>query len=325
MKELRKIEGFACFSWNELRYAAAHGCLGGHADPESKLDLWLHMNGLHLQEDQEETDVVRLGQGDDTHYMLRKNRWPRKAQFRATNIALMSIIKHDMAFLDDPAGEKKGQGLIALPRESMRIGWRRYMLPGPMLANITYQQYSNAVKLLREADGIIGEFREAEEKQDTAAMASVAVRMKQAMARAVSHLLTPRSLRVTNRAGGAVRMDVKWEYAYDPEVAERNVNYIARHAPQELYSILSLHLQSCLVEYRRQYPDMFSGGDKDDDRMPFIAEADSVNAVMKWQSYSTQQEVYDSNAVFIFSILSAMAKESKEMEKLNSKTRGKRV
>ncbi|MBQ0050218.1 MAG: hypothetical protein KBT12_08325 [Bacteroidales bacterium] len=47
----------------------------------------------------------------------------------------------------------------------------------------------------------------------------------------------------------------------------------------------------------------------------------TMNAVMKWQGFTEHQKVYDSNAVFIFSILNSMTKEAKAIEEANQKMR----
>lgn len=85
---------------------------------------------------------------------------------------------------------------------------------------------------------------------------------------------------------------------------------------------LGVYVLSYLGVYKMQFPELFSGdGGGGRDVIPLIAEVDTVNAIMKWQQYPGQQEVYDSNAVQVFSVLNSMTKEAKAIEEANQKMR----
>lgn len=368
MSERRKIEGWNELSWGELRVISQMATSGaGDYGYREKLRVWLFINRLEIG-----MDETSFSFGDDGEMLIPIFRkWKKEEQMSLTRGQLARMVEEDTKWMDAPVGNGDGDGLTILPKETIYIGLKAFKLPEPLLANITYQQYTNAIKLLRATDDIAKEAQETGaalvaqrgkiDKINSMASASKAsglVRHKglwvkpyahnklrllereeaalqdklkgkldalhKAMARVVSHLLTPRSLSMTREESGVSHISIGWTWAYSPESAERNVGYIRKHAPAYLFGVLSQHLQSCIQVYKNQYPDMFDGDDGGSELLPFLAEADSVNAVMKWQSYDTQQEVYASNAVFVFSILSSMAKESKELERINSKSKAGR-
>lgn len=73
-----------------------------------------------------------------------------------------------------------------------------------------------------------------------------------------------------------------------------------------------------------QFPKLFSGDGKGSDTIPMVSEVNTINAVMKWQGFTEHQKVFDSNAIFIFSILNSMTKEAKAIEEANQKMKAKR-
>ncbi len=268
----------------------------------------------------DECDKTIFNESGELLITLHKKGWG-KNRLRITRNQLAWMVNKDMAFMDCPTGNEEYGGLTALPKETIRIGKKLFRLPEPLIANITYQQYSNTIKLINLVDKIAESMDLQHAKKDLKNFKTKVNEVKTAMARVVSHLLVPRSLRLTREDGGRKRIGIGWEWTYSPEVAEENVQYIKRNAPEWIYPILCQHLMSCIQIYKREYPDMFSNDGGGEDKMPFIAEADTINAVMKWQSYTNQQDVYDTNAVFIFSILCSMSKEAKELERINSRTK----
>ena len=314
MSKRRIIDGWNDLAWEEL--------IAITSIPESvqhytrKQQAWLMLNKLGT----DERDKIAFNRKGELLVTLYKKGWG-KERLHITRNQLAWMVNKDMAFMDCPTGDEEHGGLTVLPRETIRIGRKLFRLPEPLIANITYQQYSNTIKLINLVDGMTENMDLRNPQKNLDDFKSKAKELKMAMARVVSHLLVPRSLRLTREDGGRKRIGIGWEWAYSPEVAEENTRYIARHAPVWIYPILCQHLMSCIQIYKREYPDMFSNDGGEEDKMPFIAEADTINAVMKWQSYTNQQEVYDTNAVFIFSILCSMSKEAKELERINSRAK----
>ena len=110
---------------------------------------------------------------------------------------------------------------------------------------------------------------------------------------------------------------------YKSEDAEERTDFFLQHIDEHPYliDILIQHMQSSLGVYKTQFPDLFSSdGDKDGhETIPLVGEVNTINAVMKWQGFTEHQKVYDSNAIFIFSILNSMTKEAKAIEEANAK------
>ena len=87
-----------------------------------------------------------------------------------------------------------------------------------------------------------------------------------------------------------------------------------------LFPILYQLFQSSLLQYQTMFPHVFSSsGGKGSADNPIVSELGTLNAVMKYQGYTTQQEVYDTNALFVFKIIDSMTREAKEMEKASKR------
>ena len=141
-------------------------------------------------------------------------------------------------------------------------------------------------------------------------------------------------------------------YRYDAERAEQTIDFwkeklakeakknnsslhsraeLAYPSPFTLHSSLSIlfHLcfqcyQTALLYYEKVYPLLFTGSSKQDTlRDALQGEVGTVNTVMKYAGYAEQQQVYDSNLPFVLDILNTMAREAKEIEKMNAKIKKK--
>jgi len=119
-------------------------------------------------------------------------------------------------------------------------------------------------------------------------------------------------------------------YRYDAERAEQTVEFW-KEKLSTLNSPLStiFHLcfqcyQTALLYYEKSYPLLFTGSSKQDTlRDALQGEVGTVNTVMKYAGYAEQQQVYDSNLPFVLDILNTMAREAKEIEKMNAKIKKK--
>ena len=149
----------------------------------------------------------------------------------------------------------------------------------------------------------------------------------------LAHALVPRSLAVLDTSGGSIRIRPHWEYRYNAEQAETLVAFWERQLTSRtekgldattLFHVVFQVYQTALSYYSVIYPLLFSGEDKGEKiRDALQGEVGTVNTIMKYAGYAEQQQVYDSNLPFVLDILNTMAKEAKEIEKLNSKVRKK--
>lgn len=216
------------------------------------------------------------------------------------------VIK-ETKFLEAPFGtdENTGDGLMEIPAKEVKIGGIRYKLPSALITDLTFEQYTNM-----------------EAQTDDAAIF-------------LSYAIVPSRWAWTERVGESWRFRLHRTFEYNSKVAEevekrfrKAIDKTAKNGNdalfiQVLHKICLQHLQSCMRYYARQFPDLFRDSGKREKREPLIATVGTMNAVMKYNGYTRQQEVFDSNAIFILEILNTMAKEAHEIEKMNAKIKKK--
>ena len=75
--------------------------------------------------------------------------------------------------------------------------------------------------------------------------------------------------------------------------------------------------------YPSVFPLLFGGGKTDPLHTALTGETDTINAVMKYQGYTSPEQVYNTELPIILGTLNAMSKEAKEIEKMNAKIKRK--
>lgn len=219
-----------------------------------------------------------------------------------------------MSWLEDP------YTLYQLPLEYYRIGGNKYKMPEPLFTSLSYQQYCNMQKILQAYWQITRRIANSPNDQTTNLLndQKEAARLR---AQFMSHALCSRSFRIVRKDTNATALSPKFVYTYTVEAAEDNIKHFYK-APNSLFMILQQYFSSCLEYYRREMPELFSSANKISVRSPLMAEIDTLNAIMKWKgAYPTHQDVYDTNAIFIFGDLKDMAKEAREIEAANAKAK----
>lgn len=112
-------------------------------------------------------------------------------------------------------------------------------------------------------------------------------------------------------------------FKYDAARAEQSVAFWQQYLSESpmLYHICFQVYQTAVQYYATAYPLLFNGdgGKADPLRDALTGEVGTINGVMKYAGYASQQEVYDSNIPFVLDILNTMTKEAKEIEKMNSR------
>lgn len=207
---------------------------------------------------------------------------------------------------------------MVLPEEYAAVGGRRFSLPQAACSSLTWQQYRSLNGI---AAGLFGE---------DAGGQAVSLQ-----ARFLAHILVPRSYALFDTTGGSIRLRLHAEYKYDMERADRMVGWWEKRLAAEssamdggecstLFHIVFQAYQTAIAYYATVYPMLFGGGGKQDPlRDALTGEVGTINTVMKYAGYASQQEVYDSWLPFVFDILNTMTKEAKEIEKMNSRIRKK--
>lgn len=114
------------------------------------------------------------------------------------------------------------------------------------------------------------------------------------------------------------------EYNYDSRRADRIAETILPLVSPALFPVLYQLFQSSLSSFSALFPYVFTENSrKGADVNPLVSELGTLNAVMKYQGYTAQQEVYDTNALIIFKVIDTMTKEAKDMEKATKKAKRK--
>lgn len=116
----------------------------------------------------------------------------------------------------------------------------------------------------------------------------------------------------------------KTEYSYNAdEVEQLGVAQEMKKAPVWLFPVLHQNFQSSMIAHKKNFPLLFSGSGGGGASDPVVSMINTINAVMKWQTYASQQAVRDDNAISVFAVLNNMSKEAKEMEEANRKMKSK--
>lgn len=195
---------------------------------------------------------------------------------------------------------------LILPQTEIRISRRHHFaLPQAACNNLTWQQY-------RAVQDVAGELFAG--GGDDAGLLQ---------ARFLAHILTPRSLSLADTSDGLLYIHPHYSFTYKPSRARELVPYWQRLIKQEriviLFHIVFQTYQTALSYYAGAYPLLFSSSKSEVYKDALAGEIGTVNAVMKYASYTDQQAVYDSNLPFVLDILNTMAKEASEIEKMNAK------
>ena len=207
-----------------------------------------------------------------------------------------------------------------------KLSTLHFALPQTACNNITWQQYRSMQAL---APQLFHEENSEEKALDL-------------KAQFLAHCLVPsKEWAVTDD-----RFRPRHIYRYDTERAEQTIpfwkgkmkneelrmkNYMSA-ANSSLFTLhfsLLFHIcfqtyHTAVLYYEKAYPLLFTDSGKSQEfRDALQGEVGTVNSVMKYQGYSDPQQVYDANLPIILDTLNTMAKEAKEIEKMNAKIKRK--
>ena len=194
-----------------------------------------------------------------------------------------------------------------------------FALPQMACNNITWQQYRSMQALAPQL------FREEISEEEIIDL----------QAQFLAHCLVP----AKEDAATNDQFRPRHIYRYDTERAEQTIPFWRKRltrssqntkSNQKTQTVLPLfHIcfqayHTAILYYEKAYPLLFTGGGKSQEfRDALQGEVGTVNSVMKYQGYSDPQQVYDANLPIILDTLNTMAKEAKEIEKMNSKIKRK--
>lgn len=277
---------------------------------EYKLKVFLHLMGLKV--------LKRADKKDDGSFVYHFRRKGLRPLLRREELSMEAWeadywIKQYLEFLDHP------NTLLRLPFETWERRGKRFKAPGMLMLDVTYEQYSNAQNYLT---AYVQQTQLMESMLNNGSTLSAVKRIQEdiinARAGFLSHLLVAPQWQLTESDAHSTRLNLHRTYRYSNSKAERYKRSF-RTAPDYLFWVMVQFFYGCMNHFHEELPDLFKDGGKDDDRTMWMMEVDTINAIQKYQGYSVQQDVYDSEAVFVFGILNNMIQEAKEIEKINKK------
>lgn len=295
----------------------------GEIADDGEVTYWLRQVKSEKRKEKSDEEEFFAVKADDLSLYLNGSHLTEEERKVAGKNATKLERKGALDWVDEMVGKDGQGGLTQLPIDTITIGKKEWRLPLALITSITYEQYTNAQQLLQAVWELTEQVKDAQHEiisnindddsntmntqQRIAELEPTAKELQRYRAQLLSHMLIPAEK-------GA---------EYKSEDAEERVDFFVKHIDEHPYllDILVQHLQSCLGVYKTQFPDLFSGDGSGSDTIPMVSEVNTINAIMKWQGYQEQQKVFDSNAIFIFSILNSMTKEAKAIEEANAKMR----
>lgn len=211
---------------------------------------------------------------------------------------------------------------LALPETELQVDGTWFALPQVACNNITWQQYRSIQPLMPQL------FQEGQTEEQ----------ILELQAQFLAYILVP-DLPAAPSSVPADRFRPTHSYRYVAERAEQtipfwrkrmakvNASSSSEKKPENgpvLFHICFQAYHTAALYYEKAYPLLFGSGAKSQEYTDALkGESGTLNAVMKYAGYSSQQEVYDSNLPFVLDILNAIVKEAKEIEKMNAKIKKK--
>ena len=337
-------------SWSELTWQQLRLCwevkmrYGGNPDV-ARAAAWLSLSGFSVCRGSATTISETTG---ETCYTLQDHdgkRWTVTAR-EAAQLASQSLPWFDYPYGDPGEKEEvddKGKMVkprreavsgyvsgfrdaMVLPETEVTVDGAVFALPQVACNNITWQQYRSLQNIVPQ---LFSDSLDDEQVIDL-------------HAQFLAHILVP----AQQNEVGSDPFCPKLSFRYNAERAEQTIPFWRERLKNEElrmkneesanFSLSTLHFSlslfhicfqvyhTAILYYERSCPLLFTGGGKSQEfRDALQGEVGTVNSVMKYQGYSDPQQVYDANLPIILDTLNTMAKEAKEIEKMNAKMKKK--
>lgn len=302
-------------SWNELsveqlQYICKLRGQNKMNEASYKLHVFLNLSGLKVLKHAEKKDdgsfIYHLRRKGFRHWLLRE-----KLSVEAWEIDYW--INTYLQFLDHP------EELTRLPFSDWKFRGKRFKAPNVLMLDVTYEQYSNAQNYLM---AYTQQNKLVESMLNNGSSLKAIRRIQEEIVDArsgfLSHLFVAPQWQFTDNDSHSTRLNIHRSYRYSNQSAERHKHYF-RTAPEYLFVIMVQFFEGCLHHFSQELPDLFKEGDKQQDKSLWLMEVDTVNAIQKYQGYGAQQDVYDSEVVFIFGILNDMIQQANEIKRIGKR------
>lgn len=255
--------------------------------------------------------------GDTVFFFRRKGFVHRFERIPMRAWQVNQWIDQKLGFLDKPFGRTITPYKIV----RLRMGTLCLKAPKDVMSDVTFAQYQSAQNLLImywETQKVIQTlFRN---KSSRTAIRMQMRRMEQVRCRFLATLFNE-SVRETGeiREGRYMRKYKRRVWSFYSGQIQKNARWF-RPVEGRMFPVMVQYFQSVQEAYARMYPELFtSNGKKNGIYSPIKIEVEMINNIMKYQGFDDYDAVYDSEAVRILGIMNAMAKEAKEIEKMNQK------
>jgi hypothetical protein len=219
---------------------------------------------------------------------------------------------------------------MVLTEETVEVAGVTFALPQGACSNITWHQYRSLQAIAPQLwqDGLTDD----EARSLHAQFLAYILVPAPATADTADHFHTRPSFRYdAERAEASVAF---WEERLRVESLELRVESSDRNgsagANSSLFtlhsSLILFHIcfqvwQTAVANfYPSVFPLLFGGGKSDPLHTALTGETDTINAVMKYQGYSSPEQVYNTELPIILGTLNTMSKEAKEIEKIRSQS-----
>lgn len=321
-------------SWSELSWPQLCGCwqakmrYGGNADVARAAGL-LAVCGLTV-EGREPADQRT---GENIYRLKDQN----GQTWTATARELAHIARKTMPWFEYPYGdqgdkeERDEQGKVirerreghpgyvhpnqqdwrdamVLQEETVEVAGVTFALPQGACSNITWHQYRSLQAIAPQLwqDGLTDD------------------EARSLHAQFLAYILVPAPATADN----SDRFHTKPSFRYDAERAEASVQFWEEQlngadAPVLFHICFQVWQTAVANFYPSVFPLLFGGGKSDPLHTALTGETDTINAVMKYQGYSSPEQVYNTELPIILGTLNTMSKEAKEIEKMNAKIKRK--
>ena len=193
---------------------------------------------------------------------------------------------------------------MVLQEETVEVAGVTFALPQGACSNITWHQYRSLQAIAPQLwqDGLTDD------------------EARSLHAQFLAYILVP----APPTADTGDRFHTKPSFRYDAERAEASVAFWEEQlngadAPVLFHICFQVWQTAMANFYPSVFPLLFGGGKSDPLHTALTGETDTINAVMKYQGYSSPEQVYNTELPIILGTLNAMSKEAKEIEKIKRK------
>lgn len=197
---------------------------------------------------------------------------------------------------------------MVLTEETVEVAGVTFALPQGACSNITWHQYRSLQAIAPQLwqDGLTDD------------------EARSLHAQFLAYILVP----APATADTGDRFHTKPSFRYDAERAEGSAAFWEEQlngadAPVLFHICFQVWQTAVTNFYPSVFPLLFGGGKSDPLHTALTGETDTINAVMKYQGYSSPEQVYNTELPIILGTLNTMSKEAKEIEKMNAKIKRK--